>query len=271
MAKRPYVKFYVDDFFGSFKTQGMTTEQVGAYFLMLMAASQEPNIDLIDDDNYLGVITRLGNKFKKHSTVLKNCFQSENGKIYNDKLRKVLSDYDKFVENQRIKSAKGVLAKLPTGNPQDTQAEPVDNPTKTITNNHNQEPSKEVAKATKKESSVFVIPDENEVYECMLSRFEKRQLKANTEKLKDEAEQFVAHYNKVGWVVGQAKTKMKDWRAAITNWFNGKDLKLWCLTPQEIAIQSIPVEIYGGFMPKPTQPKQQKDLDAELNRIFDEK
>lgn len=153
MAKRPYVKFYVDDFFGSFKTQGMTTEQIGAYFLMLMAASQEQNIDLIDDDNYLGVITRLGKKFKNHSTILKKCFESENGRIYNVKLRKVLSEYDKFVENQRIKSAKGVSAKQPTGNPRVTQAEPVDNPT--ITNNHNhnhnQEPlNKEVANATKK-------------------------------------------------------------------------------------------------------------------------
>ena len=117
----------------------------------------------------------------------------------------------------------------------------------------------------------FEKPSELQVYEYMLSRFEKRELKSNTQKLKDEAEQFVAYYNKVGWLVGKAKTPMKDWKGAITNWFNGKDLKQWCLTPQEIAVQSMPVEIYGGFMPKPTQPKQQKDLDAELNRIFDEK
>jgi len=188
MAKRPYVKFYVDDFFGSFKTQGMTTEQIGAYFLMLMAASQEQNIDLLDDDNYLGTITRLGKKFKNHSAILKKCFESENGRIYNVKLRKVLAEYDKFVENQRIKSAKGVSAKQPTGNPQATQAEPVDNPTKTITNNH--KPLKEVAKATKKEIKDLDFQGLNEYRELWTTWIEYKKVTFNFNYKTQKSEQI---------------------------------------------------------------------------------
>lgn len=173
MAKRPYIKLYVDDFFGSFKVQGMNAEQIGAYFLMLMAASQEPNIDLLDDDNYLAQVTRLGKNFKKNSHVLKNCFVSENGHLYNTKLRKVLVEYDNFVERQRVKSVKGVEARQPTGNPRVTQTQPTGNPTKTKTNNHNHKP-----KAYIKEEEYRVIltplPFSNNVKKALMMHFKQR-------------------------------------------------------------------------------------------------
>lgn len=33
-----------------------------------------------------------------------------------------------------------------------------------------------------------------------------------------DAEQFVDYYKSKGWVIGKAKTKMKDWKAAVRNW-----------------------------------------------------
>ncbi len=171
MAKRPYIKLYVDDFFGSFKVQGMNAEQIGAYFLMLMAASQEPNIDLLDDDNYLAQVTRLGKNFKKNSAVLKNCFVCENGRIYNNKLRKVLVEYDNFVERQRVKSIKGVEARQHTGNPRVTQNKPTGNPTKT--NNQNHKP-KVYIKEEEYRVILTPLPFSNNVKRALMEHFKNR-------------------------------------------------------------------------------------------------
>jgi len=200
MAKRPYIKLYVDDFFGSFKVQGMTTEQIGAYFLMLMAASQEPNIDLLDDDIYLGSITRLGKKFKNHSAVLKNCFDSENGMIYNAKLRKVLAEYDNFVERQRVKSAKGVEARQSTGNPRVTQAQPTGNPTNN--HNHNQEPSKEIDTKVSIKKVRVMIDDVRAVVEQALPKL------IFTEKFTQASKEYFAEWSLTGKKLTDLKTKV---------------------------------------------------------------
>jgi uncharacterized protein YdaU (DUF1376 family) len=218
MAKRPYVKFYVDDFFGSFKTQRMTTEQIGAYFLMLMASSQEDNIDLLDDDDLLGSITRLGKKFKNNSQILKSCFKSDNGKIYSDKLRKVLKEYDTYVENQRIKSLKGVEARKPTGNPRVNYSEPTGNPTITITNNHNQEPLNK--ESNKEKRAAFTKPTWREVAIYIFDKLEGKHPDKN--KIATQANNFVDYYESKGWVVG--KTPMKNWQAAANRWITDKDL-----------------------------------------------
>lgn len=112
----------------------------------------------------------------------------------------------------------------------------------------------------------FTIPTEDEVLQEMLIRFAKKDLQANENKLRDEAEQFMAYYNKVGWVVGKAKTKMKDWKGAVTNWFNGKDLKQWCLTYHEIAAKNVPEELYGGMDNGKQKPKVEevRETDEEM-------
>jgi uncharacterized protein YdaU (DUF1376 family) len=219
MAKRPYVKFYVDDFFGSFKTQRMTTEQIGAYFLMLMASSQEDNIDLLDDDELLGSITRLGKKFKNNSKVLKSCFKSDDGKIYSDKLRKVLKEYDTYVENQRIKSLKGVEARKPTGNPRVNYSEPTGNPTITITNNHNQEPIKK--ESNKEKKAAFAKPTWIDVAKYI---YQYKNEKASKDKIAAQAKDFVDYYDSKGWVVGD-KAPMKDWEASARRWYKDKDIE----------------------------------------------
>lgn len=40
-----------------------------------------------------------------------------------------------------------------------------------------------------------------------------------------EADKFVNHYKSVGWVVGKARTPMKDWRAAARGWYARMDNK----------------------------------------------
>jgi uncharacterized protein YdaU (DUF1376 family) len=221
MAKRPYVKFYVDDFFGSFKTQRMTTEQIGAYFLMLMASSQEDNIDLLDDDELLGSITRLGKKFKNNSKVLKSCFKSDDGKIYSDKLRKVLKEYDTYVENQRIKSLKGVEARKPTGNPRVNYSEPTGNPTITITNNHNQEPI--IKEINKEKVAAFTKPTWNEVGNFIFKHLLEKDINPDKLKVQAEANSFVDYYESKGWLVG--KSPMRNWQAAARRWVIDKDVK----------------------------------------------
>ena len=221
MAKRPYIKLYVDDFFGSFKVQGMNAEQIGAYFLMLMAASQEPNIDLLDDDDYLAQVTRLGKNFKKNSHVLKNCFVSENGRLYNNKLRNVLVEYDNFVERQRVKSAKGVEARQPTGNPRVTQAQPTGNPTITITNN--QEPKAYIKESNKEKVAAFTKPTWNEVGNFIFKHLLEKDINPDKLKVQAEANSFVDYYESKGWLVG--KSPMRNWQAAARRWVIEKDVK----------------------------------------------
>ena len=60
MAKFPMLPLYTDAFIAD--TQHLSTEEVGAYMLMLMAAWRSPNCTLPNDDAYLAAITRLGTR-----------------------------------------------------------------------------------------------------------------------------------------------------------------------------------------------------------------
>lgn len=58
----------------------------------------------------------------------------------------------------------------------------------------------------------FAPPTQTEVYEHMISK------EASQQTASHESEMFVNFYESKGWVVGKAK--MKNWKAASTNWLN---------------------------------------------------
>ncbi len=62
----------------------------------------------------------------------------------------------------------------------------------------------------KRESRRFTPPTLEDVSHYMLER--------NVINYNVEAEKFVDYYASIGWVVGRAKNKMKDWKAAVRNW-----------------------------------------------------
>lgn len=37
----------------------------------------------------------------------------------------------------------------------------------------------------------------------------------------NEAEKFIDHHSSKGWLIGNSKTKMKDWKAAVRTWLRG--------------------------------------------------
>lgn len=82
---------------------------------------------------------------------------------------------------------------------------------------------------TKNANNRFIKPTEEQVAAYMINYIEKKKLMPNVSALENEAEQYIAHYEKVGWVVGKAKNAMKSWQGAIVNWFNGKDLSLYSI------------------------------------------
>lgn len=62
----------------------------------------------------------------------------------------------------------------------------------------------------KRESKRFTPPTLEEVSHYMAER--------NVLNHNIEAEKFFDYYSSIGWLVGKAKNKMKDWKAAVRNW-----------------------------------------------------
>lgn len=62
-------------------------------------------------------------------------------------------------------------------------------------------------------SKRFIPPTAEEVKAYMIQR-----ALIPTDKAGEEAERFVDHYTNTNWKIGQAKTKMKSWQAAVRNW-----------------------------------------------------
>lgn len=218
MAKRPYVKIYVDDFFGSFKVQQMkSAEVIGAYFLMLMYASQEDDIGLPDDNKELASITKLGRKFSKYEKILKSCFYNENNRLYNSKLISVLSKYEKTVDGSKKaitkrwskEEVKNDTNVLQTENGRNTNHKP-------ITINH--KPINKIESSAKAPHTKFVKPKDWKVVGNYIFEYlkEKGVIWAK-ELIQQEAEKFFNHYTANGWKVG-GKASMKDWEAAARNW-----------------------------------------------------
>jgi predicted phage replisome organizer len=71
---------------------------------------------------------------------------------------------------------------------------------------------KELEKEKEREKSIkkFSPPTLEQITEYMTER---KIYNANL-----EAEKFFDYYSTIGWVVGKAKNKMKDWKAAVRNW-----------------------------------------------------
>lgn len=69
----------------------------------------------------------------------------------------------------------------------------------------------------KPKRTVFTPPEVGEVYRYMLERGMAQQHAQN------ESEKFIDHHTMKGWLVGNSKTKMKDWKAGVRTWMRGKD------------------------------------------------
>jgi hypothetical protein len=70
-------------------------------------------------------------------------------------------------------------------------------------------------KEEKKKTNVFVRPTLIEIEECFSSKIKEEGKRLNAAQ---QAKQFEAHYESIGWMVG--KNKMKNWKSAVAGWVN---------------------------------------------------
>lgn len=84
MSKPHWIPFYANDFLASSKVALLTTEEVGAYVLLLCHAWQDPQCSLPDDDEALSILGRI----KGDVTKLRSCFVVRKHRLVNERLYK---------------------------------------------------------------------------------------------------------------------------------------------------------------------------------------
>lgn len=102
----PYFPFYPTDFAASGTVEAMTTEEVGAYILLLCKAWHEtPPCSIPDDDRILARWTRLGDDgWTRCRSTVRACFVLRDGRLYNPRLDR---EWRKLFEYRRSQSENG--------------------------------------------------------------------------------------------------------------------------------------------------------------------
>lgn len=108
MSERPFMQLYVSDFVGD--TLQLSTEQIGAYMLILMAMWNAGG-SLPDDDAKLARVARLSlKKWRAISADLLTFFEREAGEIGHKRLTKELHKAQVKSEARAAAGARGGLA-----------------------------------------------------------------------------------------------------------------------------------------------------------------
>lgn len=85
-AKPVWFPFYVQDFLASTHVAMMTTEEIGAYLLMLIYAWNDDSCSLPDDDEALARLTRLGTRWPVAAGRVRACFLVRQDRLVNERL-----------------------------------------------------------------------------------------------------------------------------------------------------------------------------------------
>ena len=100
MSKPIWFPFYANDFLSSSKVAVLSTEEIGAYVLLLCHAWQDPTCSLPHDDEKLSKLGRI----KTDMTALKECFTVKKGRLVNERL---YTEWLKANENKEVASRNG--------------------------------------------------------------------------------------------------------------------------------------------------------------------
>lgn len=108
MPTRPWFPCYTHDFLGSPRVAAMTTEQIGAYMLLLMYQWNDAACTLPNDERTLRHITRINpNRWKRMSGPVLACFEphaTTPNRIHNPRLMKLFFEFMK-VGHERAMAA----------------------------------------------------------------------------------------------------------------------------------------------------------------------
>ena len=116
MAKTPKLTFWTDAYLTD--TLHLSTEEHGAYFLLLLAAWQQKSCSLPNNDRKLAAVCRMSTrKWNQIKDTILEFWTVEDGRIYNSKLSKERAYYDKIC-TAKSKNLEGLSAKQPIENKQ---------------------------------------------------------------------------------------------------------------------------------------------------------
>jgi uncharacterized protein YdaU (DUF1376 family) len=109
MSERPFMQLYVSDFIGD--TLQLSTEQIGAYMLLLMAMWNAGG-KLPADDKKLSRIVRMSvKKWRSISAEITPFFEGDADHIWHNRLTKELRKSERQSQSRSDAGAKGAAAK----------------------------------------------------------------------------------------------------------------------------------------------------------------
>jgi archaellum component FlaD/FlaE len=185
--KDPAFLFYTNDFMGG--VSDLTMEERGQYITLLCLQHQKGHLsEKIIKLNIGNTTVDVLNKFEK----------DENGLLYNvrldveiEKRRQHSKKQTDNVNKRWNKDKSGNSIGIESGN---TMVLPLENENKDVIINEYKD-------------TVFIKPTISEIQNYI------------TEKCYSvDAEKFFNYYDTIGWIVGKAKNKMKNWKTALSGW-----------------------------------------------------
>jgi uncharacterized protein YdaU (DUF1376 family) len=241
MAKDLFTPAWFPFYYGKFNsaTQLFTAEAIGTYIIMLNY--QWDNGGLPNDIDELCVLTKSSQKSVEK--VLTKFDLMEDGLLWNVRLEEIREEqHAKYLKSKEKADRANATIRMkkeiqPVRSTERTTLHTTERTTSEQRNvNDTQidvdvdiEVNKEIKNNIYIESSRFVKPTEEQVAAYMVKYIEKKKLLPNVSALENQAEQYIAYYEKVGWIVGKAEKAMKSWQGAVVNWFNDKDLSLFSI------------------------------------------
>jgi uncharacterized protein YdaU (DUF1376 family) len=101
----PYTRFSYEDFFNDPSVVKMTNEEVGAYMRLLRVCwCSTPPGHLPDDDDYLSVVSGMGESWLGHRSAMANAFEVKRGKWIQ---RRVVREYEHCRGLSEVRSRAG--------------------------------------------------------------------------------------------------------------------------------------------------------------------
>lgn len=196
-----WMPLYIGDYLSA--TQHLSTEQNGAYLLLLMSAWKFGG-ELPDDDEQLASISKLPlERWIKTRQVLCRFFEISGG-VWTQ--RRLSAEIEKAIARKVVSATNGKLGGRPPKEPGGLAGEnPAGYPEHNLQESSSPSPSSLPSKATSSKRGRFTPPTLQEVQAYCTER-------KNTV----NPERWLAHYEANGWRVG--KNPMKDWKAAVRTW-----------------------------------------------------
>ena len=200
----PWFPLYVNDFASDGKVEAMTTEEVGAYFLLLCKAWKEKPVGSIpNDDAILARWSRLNaDRWALCKPRVLDCFMPlTDNRLHQKRMQRI---YREIVEARSKRSRAGRLGAERRWGDGNANGNAIDLPLPTQC-----DPECDSESKTKnpKRKTLFVPPSLEEVQSYCSERGNRV-----------SAEQFVDYYTANGWVQGRQGKPLRDWKAAVRTW-----------------------------------------------------